>query len=59
MLTGDSPADVGVVTGTLGGEVEVVVLQLDLVDVAGRIHGSQSDAGIRIIPSLIRRFVGG
>lgn len=46
------PADVGVVTGTLGGEVEVVVLQLDLVDVAGRIHGSQSDAGIRIIPSL-------
>lgn len=46
------PADIGVVTGTLGGEEEVVVLQLDLVDVAGRIHGSQSDAGIRIIPSL-------
>lgn len=46
------PADIRVVTGTLGGEVEVVVLQLDCVDVAGLILGSQSDAGIRIIPSL-------
>lgn len=46
------PADIRVVTGTLGGEVEVVVLQLDRVDVAGLILGSQSDAGIRIIPSL-------
>ena len=43
------PADIGVVIATLGGEVEVVVLQLDLVDAVILIYGNQSDAGILVI----------
>lgn len=46
------PADIGAVLGALCGEVQVVVFQLDLVDVADGVHRHQRDTGIRIIPRL-------